>query len=279
MTYKSVLVHLDTSGRAHLRLEMALQLAHRFHARLTGLFSTYVPPRHAFVVMAGTAEYYAEHERLRQERAATLERVFHDQLARAKIEGQWIAANGYANDIVPSYARLSDLIVLGQTSPNDPEAFVAEQFVEHIVLSAGRPVLLVPSAGTFAPPGKHVLIAWDGSREATRAIHDALPFIAHAAKATLLTVHSVSDYPPRDRIPGADIALTMARHGVKVEVRELAVERETPVGDALLSQAAVLGCDLIVMGAYAHSRLHEVVLGGATRTVLQSMAVPVLLSH
>jgi nucleotide-binding universal stress UspA family protein len=279
MSYKSILVHLDTSARAHPRLEMALQLAHRFHARLTGLFSTYVPPRHAFVVMAGTAEYYTEHERLRQEKAAALERLFHAELARAKVDGQWVALDGYANDVVLPYARLADLIVLGQSDPRDPESFVAEQFVEHIVLSAGRPALLVPSAGSSPPPGNHVLIAWDGSREATRAIHDALPFLEHAAKVTLLTVHASSDQPPRDRIPGADIALTISRHNVKVDVRELSVENDTPVGDVLLSQASDLGCDMIVMGAYAHSRLHEVILGGATRTMLQSMTVPVLLSH
>lgn len=279
MSYKSILVHLDTSVRAHPRLEIALQLAHRFHATLTGLYSTYVPPRHAFFVMAGTADYYAEHERMRRERAGALERLFRAELSRANVDGQWVAADGYANDVVPPFARRSDLIVLGQTDPVDPEAFVAEQFVEHIVLSAGRPVLLIPSAGTFAPPGRHVLIAWDGSREATRAIHDALPFLAHAANVTLLTVHSPLDRPPRDTLPGADIALTVARHGVKVDVRNLSVEADTPVGDALLSQAEGLGCDMIVMGAYAHSRLHEVVLGGATRTVLESMTVPVLLSH
>ncbi|MCC8402499.1 universal stress protein [Paraburkholderia sp. MMS20-SJTN17] len=279
MSYKSILVHLDTSVRAHPRLEIALQLAHRFHATLTGLFSTYVPPRRGFFVMAGTADYYAEHERLRLERAGALERLFRAELARANVEGQWIVAQGYANDAVPPYARLADLIVLGQTDPVDPEAFVAEQFVEHVVLSAGRPVLLVPSAGTFGAPGRHVLIAWDGSREATRAVHDALPFLAHAAKVSLLTVHSPSDQPPRDRIPGADIALTIARHGVKIDVHDFTVEADTPVGDALLSQADDRGCDLIVMGAYAHSRLHEVVLGGATRTILESMTVPVLMSH
>jgi nucleotide-binding universal stress UspA family protein len=279
MSYKSILVHLDTSARAHPRLEIALQLAHRFHATLTGLFSTYVPPRQAFFVMAGTADYYAEHERLRRERAGALERLFRAELARANVDGQWIAAHGYANDVVPPYARLADLIVLGQTNPADPEAFVAEQFVDHIVLSAGRPVLVLPSAGTFAPLGRHVLIAWDGSREATRAIHDALPFLAHAAKVTLLTIHSPADQPPRNTIAGADVALSFARHGVKIDVRALSIEADTPVGDALLSQTADLGCDMIVMGAYAHSRLHEVVLGGATRAMLESMTVPVLLSH
>jgi nucleotide-binding universal stress UspA family protein len=279
MSYKSILVQLDTSARAHPRLEIALRLAHQFHARLTGLFTTYIPDPHAFFVMAGTAGYYAEHERQRQERSAALERLFHAELSRAKVEGGWITAEGYANDTVPPHARLSDLVVAGQSDPQDPETFIAEQFVEHLVLSAGRPVLLVPSIGSFETIGKRVLVAWDGSREATRAIHDAMPLLTHAGNVTLLTVNAARDEPPLFRIPGADIALTIARHGVKVDVREVTADSDTDVGDVLLSQAADSGCDLIVMGAYAHSRLHELVLGGATRTILRSMTVPVLLSH
>jgi nucleotide-binding universal stress UspA family protein len=279
MSYKSILVHLDTSARAHARLEVALRLAHQFQARLTGIYSTYIPAPHAFFVMSGTAGYYEEHERQRHERSAALERLFHAELARAKVEGRWIAADGYANDVVPDYARLADLIIAGQTDETDPESFIAEQFVEHLILSAGRPVLLLPSAGSFEKPGRRVLIAWDGSREATRAIHDAMPFLSHTANVMLLTVNATGDEPPRHRIPGADIALTVARHDVKVDVREVTVASDTPVGDVLLSQAAESGCDMIVMGAYAHSRLHELVLGGATRTILKSMTMPVLLSH
>jgi nucleotide-binding universal stress UspA family protein len=279
MSYKSILVQLDTGVHAHPRLEVALRVAHSFHARLTGLFTTYRPDPHAFFVMAGTAAYYAEHERQRNERAAALERLFHAEAARADVEGRWITTSGYANDVVPPYARLADLVILGQTDPQDPESFIAEQFVEHLMMSAGRPLLLVPATGVQATPGQRVLVAWDGSREATRAIHDAMPFLARAADVTLLTIDAARDEPPARRIPGADLALIIARHGVKVNVREVAAGDDTPVGDVLLSQAADSGCDLIVMGAYAHSRLHELVMGGATRTVLRSMTVPVLLSH
>jgi nucleotide-binding universal stress UspA family protein len=279
MTFKSILVHLDTGARAHTRFEIALELAHRFGARLTAVFSTYIPEPHAFLVMAGTAEYYTAHQRQRHERGAAMERLFHAELARANVEGEWHAPMGYANDVVPPFARLADLVVLGQPDADDPESFVADQFVEHVVLSAGRPALLVPSAGSFDRPGQRVLIAWDGSREATRALHDALPFLTQADKVTLLTVDATRGEPPGYRIPGADIALTIARHGVQVDVREIADDSATPVGDVLLSAAAGLQCDLLVMGAYAHSRLHEVILGGATRTILASMTLPVLLSH
>jgi nucleotide-binding universal stress UspA family protein len=279
MSYQSILVHLDTGTHAQSRLELALQLAQRFHAKLTGVLSTYTPDKHELFIMGGTASYYIEHEQQRQERCADLKRVFHAALARAKVDGQWIAITGYANDVIPPYARLADLIVAGQIDLNDPESFIAEQFVENLVMAAGRPVLVLPSSGSFTECGKHVLIAWDGSREATRAIHDALPFLSHAAKVTVLTVNAEQDSPDCVRMPGADIALTLARHDVKVEVREVTIERNTPVGDVLLSQTSALGCDMIVMGAYAHTRLRELVMGGATRTILRSMTVPVLFSH
>ncbi len=279
MTCKSILVQLDAGVHAHARLEVALRLAHQFHARLTGLFVSYMPDPRAFFVMAGTADYYVAHERQRLERAAALERLFHAETARAEVDSRWLAATGNANEFVPPHARLADLIIAGQDDPDDPESFVADQFVEHLLMSAGRPVLLLPASGSAATPGQRVLVAWDGSREATRAIHDALPFLAQAADVTLLTVNAMRSEPPGSRLPGADIALTVARHGVHVNVREVTVESDTPIGDVLLSQAADTGCDLIVMGAYAHSRLHELVLGGATRTVLASMTVPVLLSH
>ncbi|WP_109481841.1 universal stress protein [Paraburkholderia sp. C35] len=279
MTYKSILVQLDTGIHAHTRMEVALRLAQKFRAKLTALFTTYLPDPHAFYVMAGTAAYYAEHERQRHERGAALERLFHAEAARAKVETRWIATAGYANDIVPPYARLADLVIAGQDDAQDPESFLADQFVEHLLMSAGRPVLLLPSTDVRATPGQRVLIAWDGSREATRAIHDAMPFLSQAADVTLLTVNATRTEPSAWRIPGADIALTIARHDVKVNVREVSTSDDTPIGDVLLSQAAESGCDLIVMGAYAHSRVHELVLGGATRTVLQSMTVPVLLSH
>src|SRR6202012_6139455 len=101
-------------------------------------------------------------------------------------------------------------------------------------------------AATGTARGQHVLIAWDGSREATRAIHAALPFLDHAGQVTLLTVHATSDQPPRDRIAGADIADTLAHHGVTGRVRELSVDKDTPVGAPRLAQAFEWHCDLIV---------------------------------
>jgi len=147
------------------------------------------------------------------------------------------------------------------------------------VLSSGCPTLFLPYAGTFPVVGKHVMVAWDGSREATRAVHDALPFLQGAARVTVVTANALPPKEPRQRIPGADIAAVIARHGVKVEIVEVEGADGRHIGDFLLSQAADLGADLLVMGAYGHPRWQEIIVGGVTRTLFESMTIPVLMAH
>jgi len=283
MSYKSIAVHLDTSERAHPRLEFALQVASRCEAHLTGVFSVYIPDPRAFYVMAGTAAYYPDHEAERLERRAALERLFRAEAARANVPAEWVSVDDYANIAVPRIARCSDLIIAGQYDPNDPESYVGEHFPEDIVMSSGRPVLFVPYAGSFtgnfAAKGARVTVAWDGSREATRAVHDALPFMKQAALTTIVTINGAKDEAWDSPIPGADIAAVIARHGVKVETRNISVSNDTSTGDALLSYVADDGSDLLVMGAYGHARWQELVMGGASQSLLNSMTVPTLMSH
>ncbi|MGA9913163.1 MAG: universal stress protein [Paraburkholderia sp.] len=278
MTYKTIVVHLDTSQRAHPRLELALRLAKQFDAHLTGVFAVFSPDPRSLYVMAGTAEYYVTHEQLREERRGALERLFHAELSRAEVAGEWIAADAPASLALPHRGRCADLIIASQDDPNDPESYVGDFFPENLIMSAGRPVLLVPYASRVTSPGTHVMVCWDGSREATRAVHDALPFMRAAKNTTIVTLNGARD-EPHSRIPGADIATLIARHGVNVEVKDIDVASDASIGDALLSQASAIGADLLVMGAYGHARWQELVMGGATRTILKSMTVPVLMSH
>lgn len=279
MSYKSILVHLDTSEGVHSRLDLALSLAKQFDAYLTGFFTVYRPEPGSFYVMAGSAEYYVEFEHRRLEQQGALERLFRAEILRLKVAGEWHWSTEYANRCVPKAARLADLTVVGQYNPEDPESFVADQFIENLVLSSGRPVLVVPYAGTFPRIASHVLIAWDGSREATRALHDALPFLGRAKKVTVLTINAMSGEPPLSRIPGADIAAIVSRYGASVTTQEIEGVKGMPIGETILSRAADLDADLLVMGCYGHSRWRELVLGGATRSILKSMTVPVLMSH
>jgi nucleotide-binding universal stress UspA family protein len=137
-------------------------------------------------------------------------------------------------------------------------------------------VLLIPYAGDFPAVGKRVLVAWNAGREATRAITDAIPILREAQQVDVIAFNPKD--APHGEVPGADVGLYLARHGIKVNVSQQTAE-DVDVGNQLLSRAADLDVDLIVMGAYGQPRMKELVLGGATRTVLKSMTVPVLMSH
>jgi nucleotide-binding universal stress UspA family protein len=279
MSYKSIVVQLDMSARAHPRLEYAVRLARQFGAHLTGVFSAFTPDPRSLYVMAGAADYYETHRQIRQERHGALERIFHAELLRADVTGQWIDHQESASEAIPRYARYADLVVAGQDDPDDPESFIADHFPETLVMSAGRPVLFIPYTGVFPTLGANIMVAWNGSRESARAVHDALPLLQQAENVTVVRLDEHKDEPRDSRIPGADIALMLARHGVKAEVAALDGVGNLPPGDVLLSRASDLGADLVVMGAYGHSRWQELVMGGATRSMLESMTVPVLMSH
>ncbi len=137
---------------------------------------------------------------------------------------------------------------------------------------------MVPYIGARQEMGRNVLVAWNGSREATRAVNDALPILERADKVTVLAVNPGKNGNDHGDIPSADIALHLARHGVKAEASQT-VSDELEVGSIILSRISDLGADLVVMGAYGHSRMRELMMGGVTRDLLRHMTVPVLMSH
>jgi nucleotide-binding universal stress UspA family protein len=138
--------------------------------------------------------------------------------------------------------------------------------------------LVVPYAGRFERIGERVLVAWNASREAARAVSDSLPLLSRAKSVTVMAVNPKSGPNAHGDVPGADIALFLARHGIKTEATQVFAD-DVDIGDMLLSRAADLGTDLLVMGAYGRSRLTELMLGGATRQILSEMTIPVLMSH
>ncbi|MFM0136355.1 universal stress protein [Caballeronia grimmiae] len=279
MSYKSIVVHLDASERAAYRLDVALLLAKHFKAHLVAVYAALVPEPKAFGFMAGSAGWYEEILAACQERCESLERLFHAGLTRTGLSGDWVEAAVHARDEVVRHGRCADLVIAGQSDPNDPQTYIVDHFAETLVMTAGRPLLLIPYTGVFPDVGSKILVAWDSSREATRAVHDALPFLTEAGQVTLVTIGAIKGELPGSRIPCADIATTLARHDVRATVGESVETPDASVGDALLSEARGVGANLIVMGGYGHARWQEVVLGRATRTVLRAMTIPVLMSH
>jgi nucleotide-binding universal stress UspA family protein len=273
-----ILVHVDQSPRAQMRLDMAAELARQHGAHLTALQVIDV----AMPVMAmgdgGGGAVIAElMEQMRQSALVAgvqLKVAFEAALARDGIMGEWRQVEGTTREILALHGRYVDLLVLGQ---DDPESD-SDGLLEAVVFDSGRPVLAIPFAGSFKTIGKRVLVGWNASREASRALHDALPLIAKAETATVFLANPTRGLDGHGEEPGADIARHMVRHGLKVEVAKVIAD-DVPDSALLLNHASDMGADLLVMGAYGHSRLREFILGGMTRSLLREMTVPVLLSH
>lgn len=266
MSYKTMLVHLDTGSSRRQRLDLALALAERHGAYLVGLFAL---PALNVPIAPEVAPVWLD-AMLDERRAASEEAAleFHDKVKRYGARSEWHATltDGYA--ALVHHARHADLVIAGQP---DPDSGLPETFSHGLVMSAGRPVLYVPYAGRFESCGRRVLVAWNASREAARAVADAVPFLQQAEAAEVVTF---TDKAPLD--PGMEAYL--ARHGARASVTALSAGI-LDTGSAILARAADNAADLIVMGAYSHSRLRELVLGGATRELFLSMTVPTLMSH
>ena len=248
MSIKDILVYVDTSPACAERLDLTFRLAHRFGAYLVGVCP--------------------------EEAAETVGERFAIMLRQEELPGEWHAAIGLAASYVARHAQASDLVVLGQGVPGEITGLNAP---EDVILACGRPALIVPYAGHFARCGENVLIAWNGSREAARAAQDALPFLAMSKSVSVLLINPDED---ADEELAEEVVLHLARHGLPAKAEVVRKEFESvDIAETILAKIAELGTDLLVMGAYSHSRLRETLLGGVTRDILRKMTVPVLMAH
>jgi nucleotide-binding universal stress UspA family protein len=285
MALKDILVQVDEARGHQDRLALAAELARGNAGHLAGLFAI-EPISFTALAAPGGADFAAaeayqqieqQHREARLKVAQRLKAVFQSTLERVGAAGEWRIVEENAAAAMSLHAHYVDLAVVGQNDPENPP--MGPGVAEAVLLGSGRPVLVVPFIGANAI-GKRVLVAWNAQREAARAVNDALPLMADAEQVTVLSINPERGIGGEGDLPAADIALHLARHGVKAEAAYTEADPEdVSVGDVILSRAADLGCDLIVMGGYGHSRAREFVLGGATRTLLRHMTVPVLLSH
>ena len=281
MSYKTILVHVDSDSHAGQRIDIAARIACAEEAHLVGAAPSGVSRfvyQSRFIYEGGAAtglDLHIDELRARARRALA---GFEDIARRAGVRSHEARqVDDEAGSGISMQARYSDLVVLGQTDPDEPSAGTLADFPEFVVMNAGRPVLIVPYAGRFETVSRRVLIAWDASTSATRAVTSALPLLRRAENVDVVVFNADKRPEAHGEQPGADIGLYLARHNVKVNV--VRQKTDIDVGNALLSIATDLGSDLMVMGGYGHSRFREILLGGVTRTVLESMTVPVLMSH
>jgi nucleotide-binding universal stress UspA family protein len=279
MSYKTILVHVDQSEHAATRIKIAAEIAMAENAHLVGVAMTGISRflyQESAMDISGTivaAQLDAMNDNAQQ--ALTTFDTIASAMGVLSYEKRLV--NDEPEGGLALQARYCDLVVVGQNDPDESFPSIVSDLPEYVMLNCARPVLIVPYVGEFPHLGQNALVAWDGSMEATRAVTNAIPLLKRAKNVAVVLFNPGKRSEVHGEQPGADIALYLARHDIKIEV--LHEHTDIDIGNALLSLAADRQTDLIVMGGYGHTRFREVLLGGVTTTVLKTMTAPVLMSH
>lgn len=272
---KTILVLADVAPRLEPTLALAVELAQRFAAHLDVLHIRADPTALPPLIDGGLSASMIEEirkaaEKASEEREANMLVIYERVAAAANVSAHWHVTTGPQSDIAAAAGRLSDLIVIGR--PDDPDDTSWRRTVDAILFNSGRPVLLLPRQ---PPPlfGERVALAWNGSAQAAHAVAMALPFFRFAKRTTVMSAGAIDRNASVDRL-----VAYLARHDVEAVAREFEPGYAS-IGAALLEHSKLSHANLLVMGAYSHSRLREVILGGATREILAAADLPVLMAH
>jgi nucleotide-binding universal stress UspA family protein len=266
MPLKNILVHLDNSDHSAARLTLAVGLAKKHQARLTALYII-------------THPYYEPQHIDTDVRAQQIDVQFNDIAAAAGIQAQlltvdWKVTGTSVAEIINLHAHYADIVIIGQTDHASDDKDTPPDLPERVLLGAGRPVLIVPYAGSYKECGTRVLISWKPGREATRAVNDALPLLALADSVNICAVNPTDSEVAEEE----KICAHLACHGISARA-EQTIAVDFSIGDLLLNRVSDEGIDLLVMGAFAQTRLGTPALGDVARHILKYMTVPVLMSH
>jgi nucleotide-binding universal stress UspA family protein len=287
MALKDLLVHVDQSERAVVRLRLAADLARRHASRLTAIYVKELNPAqlHAQSIAElglGSAEAVAAANlRIRRSvlQSAGEIRALVEAIGREYcIEVEWRCLDGAASTLVPQHARFADLCILSQDVPIAASA-AGYTFSEQLLFVTGRPVMFVPARGSFATVGRHVLVAWNSSRASARAVNDALPIIECADKVTVLAVNAADFAQRYAALPPQKMLEHLQHHGVAPDGIWLDNIPTGSIAATVQAKAHEVGADLIVAGAFGHPKLWEKIIGGVTCDLLARMTLPILMSY
>ncbi len=279
MSYKTIAVYLARPDSVASIMEVALPLAESFEAHLIGLHVSPGVPVMGTIGAQVPPKIIEQYIEIMHTDAAAIKDVFSTAIKKSKVQSEWRGQDDTSvhPDLlhnITEQTRCADLVIMGQ---NDSEQRVGDLAAD-VILGSGRPVITVPSSGEFGKLSGQMVVGWDGSREAARAVFDALPLLKKAKGVSIVTVSEEGEAKDTLGTGGADIARTLSRHGVRAEAVALK-KSDKSVGDALLAFTSQQDGELLITGCYSHSRLRERLFGGATQRLLQKMIVPVLMSH
>jgi len=278
---KNILVYLDSGSDNSRVLGQACGLARAHGARVTGVITPAVAEPNWSLVAEGAISQAAitSLQSAVTESADSALSEFNLALERHGLKGDTRVQDSPSHavaEVVTQFARRHDMVVIAQ-SPRSGMRFGGQELPDNLVLNSGRPVLVIPEINT-KPAGRHIMIGWDGSREAARAVNDAMPLLQMAEKVTVIMVNPVPNVISQSAKPGAGILQHLQAHGVVAEVDAEHVERMTRE-NVILSRVSDLDVDMLVVGAYSTPRYQEIIFGGVTRHLMNEMTVPILFSH
>jgi len=287
MALKDLLVYVDQTENALVRLRLAVDLAIRHGSHLTALYvrewsRAQLDWRKAAELGLVSAEgLHKLDERIAASIDAVAERLraaLTDLTRDREVQADLRGVDGAAASVIPQYARYADLCMLGGDEPEGP-ASINYTFAEQLLFVAGRPVLFVPSEGSFKTLGRHIAVAWNSSRPAARSLNDALPLIERAERTTVLMVNPSGFIDAHAGPPGEQMVEHLKRHGAVVDAIRIENVQHGEMADRLQAEARGCGADLLVAGAFGHPRLWEKMLGGVTHDLMARMSLPLFMSH
>ncbi len=277
MRFKTIVAILQNEQDAERVLDCAIPLADRFESHLIGIHAEALPVPYTSATGFPDTEFLQVSADMNRERAEKLQALFLGRIEKTGLSFEWRSLESFSGDSALtgiSSVRAADLIIAAQRETGgDPSADV-----DTLVYDAGRPVLVVPHEGPLVTTFKHVLLAWNGSKEAARAAFDALPFIIEAEKTDILVIDPPDTLDDNPEAAGAEIAAALSRHGANVSV-SVQQSGNASIDDVIQTRIAETGADLLVLGAYSHSWLRQLLFGGVTRTVLRTVPVAAFLSR
>ena len=270
MDFKDILVHMDNTQQCTARLDLAIKLAGKHKARLTGLYVI-------------THPHYQPHSESMNRKVREAEQMFRQRTDGIDIDTEYLSVDwGVVGvsmaEVINYYTHAKDLIIVGQTDPRSQEAGVPADLPERVIVGSGRPVLIVPFAGTFETIGERVIIGWKAGRASARAVNDAMPFMLHADQVCVLSIKTVGDLHMDVNRTDSDICSHLKLYNINIKKEDL-MTADIPVADIMMSYAWENSCDLIVVGAYVHTFRGSLHLGPVDKAFLDRMTVPVLMSH
>ena len=273
MTIKDLLVYIDNDAQCDNRLQYAVQMAKHCEARMSGVYVRRQLELPSYAEVQVPQEVLAAGEKQLMEMSGAARSTFQKGVAGTSLDSEFHQLKGVLPQVLSTAMHYADLAIVAQRHPDAGDLNV-HYSPDSLLFQAGIPLVVVPHAGEFRYPPRHVVIAWNSSAPSARALHDALPLLQHAEQVLAV---SVGNSDPAAMV-GGDLSRHLVQHGIEAEVRNIDAA-DSEAGDVMLSVAAETDSELIVMGGYGHARFRELVLGGMTRTLLERMTLPVLISH